>query len=128
MGQILLYCRKQKILSTGGLDTVTEGISTGIPQGSLLGPILFSLYVTDTEQLVEQHGLSRPQYADDIQIYGYSKPEEITCLVHQTVECFCAIAAWASSNCLHLNSSKTDAISLQYLLQATPYPHNTIAS
>ena len=70
----------------------------------------FSLYVTNIEQLVKQHGLSRNQYADDVQIYGYSKPEEITRLVQQTVECFCAIAAWASSNRLHLNSSKTDAI------------------
>ena len=93
--------RKQKILSTGGHDMVTEGISTGVPQGSVLGPLLFSLYVTDVEQLVKQ-------YADDIQIYGYSKPEEIIRLVQQTVECFCA--AWASSNRLHLNSSKTYAI------------------
>ena len=101
-----LIGRKQKILSTGGHDTVIEGISTGVPQGSVLGPILFSLYVADIEQLVKQHGLSSHQYADDIQIYGYSKPEEIITLVQQTVECFCAIAAWASSNRLHLNSSK----------------------
>ena len=44
--------RKQTILSTGGHDTVTEGISTGVRQGSVLGSILFSLYVTDIEQLV----------------------------------------------------------------------------
>ena len=80
--------RKQTILSTGGHDTVTEGISTEVPQGSVLGPILFSLYVTDIEQLVRQHGLSSHQYADDIQIYGYSKSEEITRLVQQT-SCSC---------------------------------------
>ena len=110
MGRSYLTGGKQKILSTGGHDTVIEGISTGVPQGSVLGPILFSLYLADIEQLVRQHGLSSHQYADDIQIYGYSKPEEIITLVQQTVECFCAIAAWTSSNILHLNSSKTEAI------------------
>ena len=69
--------------------TVTEGIATGVPQGSVLGPILFSLYVPDIEQLVRQYGLSGHQYAADIQMYGYSKPEEITCLVQQTVVLLC---------------------------------------
>ena len=65
--------------------------------------------MTDIEQLVKQHGLSSHQYADDIQIYSYSKREEIKRLVQQTVECFCAIAT-LSSNRLHIKLSKTDAI------------------
>ena len=68
---------------------------------------LFS--VREIEKLVRQTWSSH-QHTDDIQIYDYSKQEETTCLVQQTVECFCAIAACASSNRLYLNSSKTDAI------------------
>jgi len=53
----------------------------GVPQGSVLGPILFVLYVADVLQLEKDHGLMPHAYADDTQIFG------ICCQKHFRTAC-----------------------------------------
>jgi hypothetical protein len=80
-------------------------LGRGVPQGSILGPILFITYTADLPQSVlsSEHHL----YADDLQIYKSFKPNETDAAVSRINEDLERICDWSQANGLVLNSSKT---------------------
>ena len=87
-------------------------ITSGVPQGFVLGPILFALYTSPVSAIVEAHGVSQQQYADDTQLYISISSKTISSNTVRLEACLSDLHSWFSYNWLALNPSKSDAILL----------------
>ena len=82
----------------------------GVPQGSVLGPVLYTMYTKPVSSIIRAHGLSYHIYADDMQIYNSAAPSETTSLIMSMQSCVQEIGAWMLSNKLKLNNDKTEVM------------------
>lgn len=104
-----LYLRSQ-IVEVTGLDGKTASSSRiynlrGVPQGSILGPILFILYSADIITCIKncQYHI----YADDLQLYLHFHPEETDQAVRNVNDDLDRLAIWSEDNCMVLNPTKS---------------------
>jgi len=103
---------RQQRVQQSGHTSITTTLTCGVPQGSVLGPILFILYTADITKIIQKHGLLHHLYADDSQIYGFCQQSVVdnARLRNALMKCIGEVDSWMKSNRLQFNSSKTELI------------------
>src|SRR6218665_1684256 len=105
--QSYLCDRRQTFLYDGVLSTV-RSLCCGVPQGSVLGLLLFLLYTADLGEIAASLGLSSHFYADHSQLYTWGPPSTVPQQRRRMELGVERIAEWMRSNRLRLNPEKMD--------------------
>ena len=79
---------------------------------SVLGPILFTMYIKPLSAIIDSHSIIRHSFADDLLLQMSAPPDRISELLHSMQSCISNVKAWATAKRLKLNDNKTELMFL----------------
>ncbi|KAF7239662.1 putative RNA-directed DNA polymerase from transposon BS [Varanus komodoensis] len=100
--------RFQKVV-LGDYGSAPWQLCHGVPQGSILSPLLFNIYMKTLGEVIKRCGLWNHQYADNTQLYlSFStNPGEAVAVLNR---CLAEVMGWMRANKLKLNPDKTEVL------------------
>ena len=101
-------CQQIKVGNEASYEII---IKFGVPQGSVLGPVLFNIYIRSLYNTAHDQNFLIHGYADDHQLYkSFEAKEEHVVLVNDVPKCFQEINQWMKAHYLQLNPGKTEIL------------------
>ena len=79
-----------------------------VPQGSVLGPILFTMYAKPLSAIIDSHYIIHHSFSDDLQLQMSAPPDIISELLQSMQSCISDVNGWATANMPKLNDNKTE--------------------
>jgi len=101
-------------------------LNVGVPQGSVLGPLLFAVYCSPKGDVIAKHGIRYHQYADDTQLHLAVCSHNTSAGLSVLAACTSDVRLWNMQNGLQLNPDKLEALivrtssQLKQVLPAVP--------
>ena len=109
-----LYNRTQRVVVEGAASSWSP-VTSGVPQGSILGPMLFLLFINDLPDVIPE-STSTGLYADDTKLYReIATPEDCS----QLQEALSCADVWSKDNNINFNPSKCKI--LTFSRRKTPF-------
>ena len=115
---------RTQAVNINGTLSAPAPLRFGVPQGSVLGPLLFTTYSRHIADIARNHELNVHLYADDTQLYfsyDINFPHDELTVRSKIEKCVADIKSWMAANKLKLNDEKTELI-----MFTTPRMHSRI--
>ena len=101
--------KRDYFVSIGDYTSEWMKMTSGVPQGSILGPLLFNTYMLPLAQIMENNEICYRSYADDTQIYITITPGDYN-PIHTLSRCIEQINDWMCQSFLQSNKDETEII------------------
>lgn len=101
---------RTQVVTVGRDTSLASSLSTGVPQGSVLGPRSYVIYAEDAQEIFEFQRVMYHLFADDMQGHVSAKPRNARLITSNIQECIAAVSSWCASKRLQLNTKKTEVL------------------